>query len=119
MDLREKIVESVNKGVPKNETARRFGVHRATLKRYCKQLDERGTLQPEGCRQETEAGREGKKTPRRRSPREAVGYPLLEGRVPLCRPGADDERSYDLLGGRTALLEPKKDSEGPHNGTSS
>jgi transposase len=46
LDLRGKIVESVRKGVPKSETARRFGVHRATVKRYCKQLDERGTLQP-------------------------------------------------------------------------
>jgi transposase len=40
LDLREKIVESVKKGVPKAETARRFGVDRATVKRYCKQLDE-------------------------------------------------------------------------------
>jgi transposase len=46
LDLRQKIVESVNKGVSKSETACRFGVHRATLKRYCKRLDERGTLQP-------------------------------------------------------------------------
>ena len=46
LDLRKKIVESVKKGVPKSETARRFGVDRATVKRYCKQLDERGTLQP-------------------------------------------------------------------------
>jgi transposase len=47
LDLREKkIVESVQKGIPKAETARRFGVHRATVKRYCKQLDERGTLEP-------------------------------------------------------------------------
>ena len=46
LDLREKIVESVKKGVPKAETARRFGVHRATVKRYCKLLDERGTLEP-------------------------------------------------------------------------
>jgi transposase len=45
LDLREKILESGNKGVPTGETARRFGVHRATLKRYCKQLDERGALQ--------------------------------------------------------------------------
>ena len=45
LDLREKIVESVKKGVPKAETARRFGVDRATIKRYCKQLDERGTLE--------------------------------------------------------------------------
>jgi transposase len=47
IDLREKIVESVQKGVPKAETARRFGVDRATVKRYCRQLDERGTLEPE------------------------------------------------------------------------
>jgi len=46
LDLRVKIVESVKKGVPKAETARRFGVDRATVKRYSKQLDERGTLQP-------------------------------------------------------------------------
>ena len=46
LDLKEKIMESVKKGVPKAETARRFGVDRATVKRYCKQLDERGTLQP-------------------------------------------------------------------------
>ena len=46
LDLREKIVESVKKGIPKAETARRFGVDRATVKRYCKQLDERGTLEP-------------------------------------------------------------------------
>lgn len=42
-----KIVESVKKGVSKGETARRFGVHRATVKRYCKRLDERGTLEPD------------------------------------------------------------------------
>jgi transposase len=46
LDLREKIVESLKKGVPKAETARRFGVDRATVKRYCKRLDERGTLEP-------------------------------------------------------------------------
>jgi DNA invertase Pin-like site-specific DNA recombinase len=34
LDLREKIVKSVKKGVPKAETARRFGVDRATVKRY-------------------------------------------------------------------------------------
>ena len=41
-----KIVESVKKGVSKSETARRFVVDRATVKRYCKQLDKRGTLEP-------------------------------------------------------------------------
>ncbi len=46
MDLRKKIVESVRKGVSKSKTARRFGVHWATVKRYCMQLDERGTLKP-------------------------------------------------------------------------
>src|SRR3954453_17905250 len=46
LDLRNKIVESVKKGVPKAETVRRFGVDRATVKRYSKLLDERGTLEP-------------------------------------------------------------------------
>ena len=46
LDLRKKIVESVKKGLPKAEPARRFGVDRATVKRYCKQLDECGTLEP-------------------------------------------------------------------------
>jgi len=46
LDLREKIVESVKKGVPEAETARRFGIDRASVKRYCKLLDERGTLEP-------------------------------------------------------------------------
>ena len=46
-DLRTKIIESVKKGVSKGETARRFGVDRATVKRYCKRLDERGTLEPD------------------------------------------------------------------------
>ena len=45
LGLREKIVESVKKGVLKSETARRFGVGQATVKRYCKQLYERGILQ--------------------------------------------------------------------------
>jgi transposase len=45
LDLREKIIESVKKGIPKAETARRFGVDSATVKRYCKLLDERGTLE--------------------------------------------------------------------------
>jgi transposase-like protein len=43
LDLKEKIVESVKRGVHKAEIARRFGVDRATVRRYRKQLDERGT----------------------------------------------------------------------------
>jgi len=46
LDLRKKLVESVKWGVPKAETAHRFGVDRAAVKRYCKQLDEHGTLEP-------------------------------------------------------------------------
>src|ERR687892_476771 len=33
-------------GHPKERNCPPFGVHRATAKRYCKQLDERGTLEP-------------------------------------------------------------------------
>jgi transposase len=86
LDLREKIVESVKEGVPKAETARRFGIHRATVKRYCKHLDERGTLEPRKAPGKiTEAGREGYQAARRRSRREAIGYPFPEGRVPFRR----------------------------------
>jgi transposase len=46
LELKEKIVESVKKGIPKNETAHRFGVYRATVKRYRKQIDEPGPLEP-------------------------------------------------------------------------
>jgi transposase len=46
LDLREKIVESVKKGISKSQTAQRFGVDRATVKRYSKRLDECGTLAP-------------------------------------------------------------------------
>jgi hypothetical protein len=46
LELRKKGIESVKKGVPKSETARHFGVDRATVKRYCKPLDERATLEP-------------------------------------------------------------------------
>jgi len=46
IDLRTKIVESVQKGVSKSETARRFGVNRSTVGRYLKRLDEDGSLAP-------------------------------------------------------------------------
>jgi transposase len=47
IDLRTKIVESVKKGVSNSETARSFGVHRSTVGRYLKRLDEKGSLAPE------------------------------------------------------------------------
>ncbi len=104
LDLRKKIVESVKKGVPKAETARHFGVDRATVKRYSKQLDERGTLQAseEGSWQEAEARREGHQAARRRSRRAALGYPLPEGGVPLCGFGGEGERIDGLPDGRTS-----------------
>ena len=46
IDLRKKIVESVRRGVSKNETARRFGVNRSTVVRYLKRLDETACLAP-------------------------------------------------------------------------
>jgi len=76
MDLREKIIESVKKGVSKSETARRFGIHRARVKRFCKQLDERGTLQPRKA--PGKAPKLDEKATRRRPRREAVGHPLSE-----------------------------------------
>ena len=43
LGLKERMVEAVKRGVHKAEIARRFGVDRATVRRYRKQLDERGT----------------------------------------------------------------------------
>jgi transposase-like protein len=104
LDLREKIVEYVKKGVSKSETARRFGVHRATVKRYCKRLDEHDTLQPRKAPGKgTEAGREGEEAPFRRPPREAVGHPLPEGRVPVRHAGSEGERSDGLPSSRTSV----------------
>jgi transposase len=69
----------VKKGVPKSETARRFGVHRATVKRYCKQLDERGTLEPRKAPgKRPKLDEKAMKLLTRGSRRKAVGYPLPE-----------------------------------------
>ena len=99
LDLRMKIVESVKKGLPKAQTARRFGVDRATLKRYCKLLDERGTLEPRrrpparprsssrGCDEATRGRSEG----------EAVGHPLSEGRGPVRPVRGEGERGDSLV----------------------
>ena len=37
-----------------------------------------------------------------------MGYPLLEGRVPVCGVGGEGERSDGMPGGRTPPQEPKK-----------
>ncbi len=101
LDLREKIVESVKKGIPKAETARRFGVDRATVKRYCKQLDERGTLEPRKA-----PGRAPKLDEKAikllvedLEERPAVGHSLSEGTVPVCGVGSEGERSDGLSSG--------------------
>ena len=101
LDLREKIVESVKKGVSKAETARRFGVHRATVKRYCKQLDERATLQPRKA--------PGKKPKLDDKARKLLAKDLQERpwathsqrelSSPVCRLGGEGERSYSLPDG--------------------
>ena len=118
LDLRQKIVESVNKGVPKAQTARRFGVDRATVKRYCKQLDQRGTLEPS-------------KAPGRAPKLDEKAMKLLledleqrpgathSQREPSsCSPcsGGEGQRSAGLPGGRTPLSEPKKRSKGRSKG---
>ena len=123
LDLREKIVESVCKGVPKAQTtARRFGLDRATLKRYCKLLDERGTLQ-------------ARKAPAKKPKPDEKAIKLLakdlqstdlgpptprEGRVPV-RPLRGEAQRSDALSGSKAPLSRsrKKDPKGHHNERSS
>jgi hypothetical protein len=112
------------------EGARRFGVDRATVKRYCKLLDERGTLlrAEEGSRQGPEAGREGEKArrregekaPRRRSRTQAVGHPLPEGRVPPCHVRGFGESEATICRTLRRLSHSrKKDPRGHENETSS
>ena len=45
-DLRNKIVEALQRGMTKSEAARSFGVSRSSVKRYAKLADEGGSLAP-------------------------------------------------------------------------
>lgn len=45
-DLRKKILEAVEKGMPKSEAARTFGVSRSSIKRYAATLREGISLAP-------------------------------------------------------------------------
>src|SRR5918998_1011313 len=114
------------KGLSKSETARRFSVDRATLKRYCKQLCkqlyERGTLQP-------------RKAPAKRPKLDEKARKLLledlqqrpwathsqrERRSFLPSRGGEGERSDDLPDATTYLTQSKKRSrEEQQNETSS
>jgi len=87
MDLRTKIIESVKKGVSKGETARRFGVDRATVKRYCKRLDERGTLEPDKAPGKRPKLDEKAGKPLGEDSDGGRGPPTLRGRS-SCRPSA-------------------------------
>jgi transposase len=80
LDLRKKIVESVKKGLPKAETARRFGVDRATLKRYCKRLDERGTLQSSKAPARNRSSTRRPERYSRKTSKRAHGPPTPRGR---------------------------------------
>ena len=62
-------------GVPKAETAHRFGVDRATVKRYCKQLDESGSLEPRKAPGNKPKLDEQTRRLRRRPPTAPLGYP--------------------------------------------
>jgi transposase len=44
MDLRERVLQAVDKGYPRNEIIKLFGVSRATIKRYLKQRRETGEV---------------------------------------------------------------------------
>jgi len=46
LDLRNKIVEAVKRGVPKAEAARTFGVGISSVKRYVKMAEESLSLAP-------------------------------------------------------------------------
>ena len=112
LDLREKIVESVRKGVSKAETARRFGVHRATVKRYCKQLDECDTLEP---RKAPAGFRSWTRRPGSCSwkiSKKGHGPPTPRGPSSFRHVWGEGERGYGLPDAQTPLAEPKKRTKG-------
>src|SRR5215207_371945 len=117
LDLRKKIVESVTKGISKSQTAQRFGVDRATVKRYCKRLDECSTLAPS-----KRSGRRPKLDQRAmklleiRPQGEALGDKLSEEGVPVCH--LRGERDDGLPSTQAPLSQPKKDPEQPQKETS-
>lgn len=44
VDLREKVLQAIDEGYPRNEIIKLLGVSRATIKRYLKQRRETGTI---------------------------------------------------------------------------
>jgi transposase-like protein len=117
LDLRQKIVESAKKGVPKAETARRFGVDRATVKRYCKRLDEHGILEPSKA--------PGKRPKLDRKARRLLAEDLRErpwathsqrAEFPSLRARGFGERGDDLPDAQTPLAQPKKRTLGAKEG---
>ena len=83
LDLREKIVAAVRRGMSKAQAARTFGVGATSLKRYVR-LDEQGKALSPG----KAPGRKGKLDP--------SGMKLLE-EDPHARPAATYEERADLL----------------------
>jgi transposase len=103
LDLREKIVQSVKKGVPKSETARRFAVDRATVKRHCNQLDERGTLEPrKSPGEKPKLDKKAKKLLAKELQERTWVIHSQRAEFPVGRVGGEGERSDGLPGGRTS-----------------
>src|SRR3712207_4772329 len=111
LDLRKKIVESVHKGVPKSETARRFGVDRATVKRYSasNSMSAAPWRAQEGYRQRApKLDEKATKLFAKDLQQRGRGSPTLpEGRVLVRSVRGESERSDGLPSGRTPPQKPK------------
>jgi len=90
-DLRRKIVDVLNRGTPKSEAARLFGVSLSSVKRFARMEREGGSLAP---RKTPEGRREGGEAACGRSRRapggDRVGAAALSG----ASHGRFDERIY-------------------------
>jgi transposase len=116
IDLREKIVDSVRKGVCKSETARGFGVDRPTAKRYVKQLDESGSLAPKKRPSSRPKLDESAMRLLKEDVEARLGHPPAEKRIPRGGSRGRGKRSNGWPGNQVPGREPKKRSTAPSEG---
>jgi transposase len=84
VDLREKIVAAVGRGMSKAQAARTFGVGATSVKRYVKLAEEGKSLRPG-------------KAPGKKSKLDGSGIDLLEEEDLRARPAVTYEKRADLL----------------------
>jgi transposase len=111
-DLRKKIVEAVERGMPKIEAARTFGVGISSVKRYIATYHQGRSGPEEAPRLQTEAGRRREEAFGGESRGAPGGNPAPEARVLAAGVRGGGQRLYGFQDAQAHGLEPKKRSVG-------